>query len=70
MDEFLVGETLRLLRWRAELLEIMNGPDADRRLRRWLAEYRQAYGGSQGHNSRHSYDDACVLVLRSPHVDD
>jgi len=44
MDEFLVGETLRLLRRRTELLEIMNGPDADRRIKRWLAERRQVYG--------------------------
>jgi hypothetical protein len=44
MDEFLVGETLRLLRWRTELLEIMNGSDADRRIKRWLAERGQVYG--------------------------
>ena len=43
MDEFLVGETVRLLRLRAEILEIMNGPNADRRIKRWLAERRQVY---------------------------
>ena len=40
MDEFLVGETLRLLRWRAELLKIINGPNADRRIKRWLLAHR------------------------------
>jgi hypothetical protein len=51
MDEFLVGETLRLLRWRTELLEIMNGPDADRRIRSWLTDYRRAFAGGLGHPS-------------------
>jgi hypothetical protein len=46
MDEFLFGETVQLLRWRAELLEIMNGPNADRRIRRWLAQYRKVHAAS------------------------
>jgi hypothetical protein len=29
-------ETLQILRLRAELLAILRGPDADRRLKRWL----------------------------------
>jgi hypothetical protein len=51
MDEFLVGERLRLLRWRTELLEIMNGLDADRRIRRWLVDYRRTFAGGLGHRS-------------------
>jgi hypothetical protein len=57
MDEFLVGETLRLLCWRTELLEIMNGLDADRRVRRWLAEHRQVYDDARrGEPPRPSQD--------------
>ena len=51
MDEFLIGETLQLRRWRTELLEIMNGPDADRRIRSWLTDYRRAIAGGLGHPS-------------------
>ena len=51
MDEFLIGETLQLLRWRTELLEIMNEPDADRRIHSWLTDYRRAFAGGLGHPS-------------------
>jgi hypothetical protein len=40
MDEFLVGETLHLLRWRNELLEIMNCWNRRWRSRRHRARAR------------------------------
>ena len=38
--DVLFSETLRLLEWRAEMLEIMNEPNADRRIKRWLLAHR------------------------------
>jgi hypothetical protein len=62
MDQAVI-EMLQLLQLRAELLAILRGPDADRRLQRWLMLHRSLAMKPSQEVSPSSSPDAHGIML-------